>query len=108
MKQGDIVLLEFPFSNLTEKKVRPAVILSNDSYNTYANVLMAGIYGKAQPLSIRITNQDLFYERMRKAASHVSLQNILSVEKVLIRQQIDALTPLKLKQVLAAFEQHIR
>ena len=31
--QRDVVLLSFPFSNLQTSKVRPAIVLSNDSYN---------------------------------------------------------------------------
>jgi len=100
MKQGDIVWLEFPFSNLAEKKLRPAAVLSNDSYNKYANVLLAGIYGKKQPLSMQITNKDLEQKRMQKT-SYISFQNIMSVEKTLIGQQIDALTKNKLKDALS-------
>jgi len=55
MKQGEIVMLEFPFSNVAEKKWRPAVVLSNERYNRHANVLLAGVYGKKQPCSVRIT-----------------------------------------------------
>src|SRR3989344_948586 len=100
MKQGDIVWLKFPFSNLNQQKLRPAVVLSNDRYNKYANVLLAGIYGKKQPLSMQITNKDLEQKRMQKT-SYISFQNIMSVEKTLIGQQIDALTKNKLKDALS-------
>lgn len=95
MKQGDIVWLEFPFSYLGEKKLRPAVVLSNERYNKYANVLLAGIYGKKQPFSVQITNEDLERKQMRKT-SYISIQNIMSVEKSLIRDRVDTLTPQKL------------
>ena len=32
-KQKEIVLLPYPFSNLKETKVRPALIISNDFFN---------------------------------------------------------------------------
>src|SRR3989344_9010878 len=100
MKQGDIVWLEFPFSNLAAKKLRPALVLSNDRYNKCANVLLAGIYGKKQPLSMQLTNRDLERKQMQKE-SYISFQNIMSVEKTLIGQQIDALTKNKLKDALS-------
>lgn len=108
MNQGDIFWIEFPFSNLAARKLRPAMILSSASYNKYANVLMAGIYSKTQPLSIRITNHDLMDKQMQKTASYISLQNVISVEKTLIRQRVDTLTAKKLQQVLSTFEKHIR
>ena len=32
-RQRDIVLIPFPFSDLTKQKVRPVFALSNDTYN---------------------------------------------------------------------------
>lgn len=32
MKRGDIVLIRFPFSDLSGSKVRPALVISDDSY----------------------------------------------------------------------------
>ncbi len=36
-KQGEIVLLPFPFSDLSDLKKRPVVIISNDKYNSSSN-----------------------------------------------------------------------
>jgi mRNA interferase MazF len=33
ISQRDVVLLSFPFSDLRAKKVRPAIVISNDGYN---------------------------------------------------------------------------
>lgn len=33
MKQGEIVLINFPFSDLSSSKVRPALVISNDEHN---------------------------------------------------------------------------
>ena len=32
-KQGDVVMVNVPFSNLTDSKKRPALVISNDSYS---------------------------------------------------------------------------
>lgn len=101
MKQGDIVTIAFPFSDLTEKKLRPAVVLSNSDYNRHKNVVLAGIYGKRYPLSIAMTNNDLVRKKLRKD-SFISLQNIFSVERVLVGQTIDSLTKKSLSSVLSA------
>jgi len=31
--QKDIVLIPFPFSNLSQAKYRPVIVMSNDNYN---------------------------------------------------------------------------
>ena len=33
VKQRDVILIKFPFSDLTGVKVRPALVISNDEYN---------------------------------------------------------------------------
>ncbi len=101
MKQGDIVTIAFPFSDLTEKKLRPALVISNSSYNRHKNVVLAGIYGKKYPLAIPITNTDLVRKKLQKE-SFISLQNIFSVEKALVGKTIDSLTRKTLSSVLSA------
>ena len=33
MKRGDIILIKFPFTDLSTTKVRPALVVSSDKYN---------------------------------------------------------------------------
>ncbi len=99
MRQGDIVTIEFPFSDLSQRKVRPALIISNDRYNKHKNVILAGIYGKKKPFSIQLTNEGLVEKRLNKE-SFISLQNIFSAERSLIGKSIDRLKPALLARVL--------
>jgi mRNA-degrading endonuclease toxin of MazEF toxin-antitoxin module len=39
--QRDVVLLRFPFSNLRGSKLRPALVISNDSYNSKSEDFIA-------------------------------------------------------------------
>ena len=100
MKQGDIVIIEFPFSDLAEKKIRPALIVSNDAYNKHHNVILAGIYGKENPCSVAITNKDLVSKRLVKK-SFISLQNIFSADKKVVGRVIDSVSEKKLAEVIA-------
>ena len=46
MKRGDVVLCRFPHASPTASKVRPALVVQSDYYNTrISNVLVAGITG---------------------------------------------------------------
>lgn len=104
MKQGDIVPIHFHFSDLTEHKLRPAVVLSNDAYNKNKNVILAGVYGKKTPGPILLTNDQLRDKRLLKE-SYISLQNIFSAEQSLIGRPIDALKATELVAVLKAVRQ---
>jgi len=106
MQQGDIVILEFPYANTTHTKVRPALVLSNKSYNKHANVLLVGIYGKKQPCAVRITNNDLQKKRLRKE-SFVSIQNIFSADKSLIKQIVDSVTEKTLARILTETKRYL-
>jgi mRNA interferase MazF len=106
MKQGDIVLVSFPFADLSSQKVRPAVVLSNDVYNTHHNVLLAGIYGKTRPCSITLTNESLAYKKLNKQ-SYISLQNIFSIERTFVGETIDTLTPTARKNLLTQVKKYL-
>jgi len=100
MKQGDLVVLAFPYADMTHSKWRPAVVISNERYNARANVLLAGIYSKEQPFSIPIDNKDILRGELRKL-SYVSVQNIFSADKSVVKGPAGTLNASKLKEVLA-------
>ena len=103
MKQGDLVVVDFPYSDSSGSKLRPAVVLSNEKYNRHANVLIAGLYGKRQPFSVRITNEDVRKGRLHKI-SYVSLQNVFSVDKSLFTYTFaGTLVREKVKEIFAEF-----
>ncbi|HUZ61507.1 MAG TPA: type II toxin-antitoxin system PemK/MazF family toxin [Hanamia sp.] len=41
--KGDIVLVPFPFSDLTASKVRPAIVISNSTVNKTNDLILAQI-----------------------------------------------------------------
>jgi len=45
-KKSDIILVPFPFTDLTSTKRRPALIISPDEYNTGADVVIAFVTSK--------------------------------------------------------------
>lgn len=62
VKQRDIVLINFPFSDLTDAKVRPALVISKDEYNQNnldALVLAITSNLSPHPYKIIVENQDL-------------------------------------------------
>ena len=90
IKQGDIVLLEYPSSNLEEKKLRPALIISNNSFNkNSSDCIMVPLTSviKDEPYSIIVDSKDLSEGKLLKI-SRIKADKIFSIEKNLIKIKI--------------------
>jgi len=60
--QKDLVLLPFPFSDQTGRKVRPAIVISNDEFNNNSeDVLVVAVTSNISKgkYTIPLTNKDL-------------------------------------------------
>jgi len=60
--QREIVLIEYPFSDLLGSKIRPALIISNELFNKKSDNCIAAHLTtvlKDEPYSVNITQDDL-------------------------------------------------
>ncbi|HZW56948.1 MAG TPA: type II toxin-antitoxin system PemK/MazF family toxin [Nitrososphaerales archaeon] len=90
VQQRDIVLLRFPFSDLQGSKVRPALVISNDSYNSKSGDFIAVAITsnlKTRGYSIPLTNEDL-QEGKLIVNSKIKPDKIFSANKKLVRMNI--------------------
>lgn len=81
--QKEIVLIPYPFSNLEEKKVRPALVISNNLFNNKSqDCLLAPLTSviKDEPFSILIEQKDLNSGKLIRQ-SRVRLDKIFVIEK---------------------------
>ncbi len=94
-RQKDIVLLSYPFTNLQEKKVRPALIVSNDDFNVSCdNVLMLPLTSQIKEITsyaISITQNDMKNGKLVKSGM-IRIDKLFSIEKRLIRMKIGNVT----------------
>jgi len=61
-EQGDILLMPFPYSDLTAIKKRPVLVISSREYNTGSNdIIICGITSNPRqaPYSVLFDNSDL-------------------------------------------------
>ncbi len=89
-RQRDVVLTKFPFSNLTDYKVRPVLVLSKDSYNRkYADVIVCAITSNLDEsdYGLTITTESL-EEGQLKVASKVRADAITNIEQAIILKKI--------------------
>jgi len=86
MKQRNIVLVPFPFSDQSGNKVRPALILSNNEFNNKSeDVVVCGITSniKNSKYSLTIDQSDIEEGKLYEKSS-IKVENLVKMNKKLI------------------------
>ena len=110
-RQRDIVLVLFPFSDLSGQKVRPVLILSNDAYNQQsADVVVCGLTTNLRPApySIIVDVTDVEQPGTLRHKSKVKADAIASLEQSILIKQIARLKLSVVRQVVAEIEDLIK
>jgi mRNA interferase MazF len=103
-KQGDIVLVPFPFTDLSAAKQRPAVVVSADWFNrSRADCILAAITSQIPATLARdemlLAARDLQSAGLPKS-SLVRCGKVVSIQQALIRKRLGVLPPATLRVVL--------
>ncbi len=108
--QGQVVLIPFPFTDLTSVKQRPAIVLSSNSYNqTHQDVILAAITSQV-PSQLKL-DEYLLSASDREAVglpkpSIIKLGKIVTIDQRLIRKTLGTLSPdtmNKVKEILLLY-----
>lgn len=85
-KKGDIVIIGFPFSDLSKTKKRPALIISNDTVNNTGDYLMVQVTSKIRndSLSVPINKPDFVNGKELPLQSCIRLHKIFLLSESLI------------------------
>ena len=95
--KGDVVVLEFPFSNLVQIKRRPAIIIKVPKGD---DLIVNQITGQPREESLEIQLKKSDFERGGlKIKSYIRLDKIFSVEKFLIKYKIGSLKKEKFEEI---------
>jgi len=90
IEQRELILLDYPFSDLEATKVRPAVVVSNNAYNRKFQDMI--IVPLTTNLSLREHSISLVQENLEEGwlikESRIKVDRIMSVEQSLIRKVI--------------------
>lgn len=96
--KGDVVILEFPFSNLVQVKRRPALIIKIPKGE---DIIVNQITGKPYESSVEISiNKKDFRNGGLKVDSYLRVDKIFSVEKSLIKYKVGSLKLEKFNEIL--------
>lgn len=85
-KQGDIVLIPIPFTDLSSHKRRPVIVVSNDSYNRVgADVVVVALTSNPSTgsYSFTITSADLSSGTLQRPST-VKVDKIYTLARTLI------------------------
>ncbi|MDA3818392.1 MAG: type II toxin-antitoxin system PemK/MazF family toxin [Prolixibacteraceae bacterium] len=85
-KKGDIVIIGFPFSDLSRIKKRPALIISNKTVNKTGDYLMVQITSKIRNdiLTLNIDKTDFVNSKYLPLQSCIRLHKIFLMNESLI------------------------
>jgi len=98
--QGDIVLIDFSYSDLRRSKFRPALVISNSRYNsTSFDVVVLRITSKPKgEWAIKITNKDV-ESGFLEVESYAKVDSIFTIEKKMIAKVVGKLNKEKVDEV---------
>jgi len=89
-RQGDVVLVPVPFTDLSEAKQRPALIISNDAHNSKVeDIVVCGITSniKDEEYSITIDQRDMA-EGVMPVLSRIKADKLFTLNKSIIKRRI--------------------
>ena len=105
IKQGELILLPYPFTDFKETKIRPALIISNDYLNEMSEDCIAiplTTVIKDVPYSFLITQKDLASGELI-ISSRIRLDKVFSVKKSLIIKNIGLLKKTTFQEIIKEF-----
>ena len=95
MKKGDIVLIPFPFTNLTGVKNRPALVLIESDND----VTVSFITTQLRWFEPNDVNVEPTYENGLKSTSLIRLNKITTIDKDLVIGKLGKLTATEIEKV---------
>ena len=99
-KQGDVILVPVPFTNLKESKQRPAIIISNDVRNAKNDdIIICGITSniRDEPYSIIIEQKDM-NEGNLHFTSRIKADKIFTIHKNIIKRKLGRINKIILEK----------
>ena len=84
MVKGDIVLISFPFTDLSDSKIRPALVLYVGEYDVIVGFISTKLHWKSEVDLILIPNE----ENRLKKESLIKLSKIATLDKILIQGKL--------------------
>lgn len=89
--QGDIVLIPFPFSNLSNSKPRPAIIISNSRVNKTQDIILAQITSNIQNDEFSFPINDKIVTNPLRENCEIRCHKLFTASKEIVLRKISSL-----------------
>ena len=99
-KQADIVVVKFPFTDGSDFKKRPALVISNELVNKTSDCLIVQITSKINNDGLSIAIEDIDCLRPLPLKSYVRPHRIFTIPKALLLSKVTSVSPKFLKTVV--------
>jgi len=112
MRQGSIVVLPIPFTDLTSAKQRPCLVISSNKLNKHSDDLIVIAITSNDKFSKNLLSIPLQQSDMQNGTlpikSYIKLQKVFSIHKTLVRKEVCKIKPEVMNLVLAKFVELIK
>jgi len=96
--KGEVIVIEFQFSNLVQAKRRPVLIIKIPKGD---DIIVCQITGKSYERSVEIPiKKEDFHKGNLKVESFMRLDKIFSIEKSLVKYKVGRLRQEKFNEIL--------
>ncbi len=100
-KQADIIVVKFPFTDGSEFKKRPALIISNENVNKTDDYLIVQITSKFNNDGLSVTIEDTDCLHPLPLKSYLRTHKLFTIHKSLIISKITQVKPSFFKKIVA-------
>ena len=106
MEQGDLILVRFPFSNMVDYKIRPALVVSNNNLNKRFHLWACPVTSNGGS-DCTIINNSLLEGKLDKE-SFVKTDVITNIEKDLVLKKIGKINKEKTGEVIELLVKNLK
>ncbi|MDD5192861.1 MAG: type II toxin-antitoxin system PemK/MazF family toxin [Candidatus Nanoarchaeia archaeon] len=102
IEQKDLLLVPFPFSDQSGRKVRPVIVISNNEFNKYSDdVLVIGVTSNIlkDKYTLNLTNTNLDEGKLLTNCI-IKVENLLKLDKELVIKKIGKINKETLKNII--------
>ncbi len=102
IEQRDLLLVPFPFSDQSGRKVRPVIVISNNGFNMYSDdIVVVGVTSNISKdkYTISLTNNNLDDGKLFTNCC-IKTENLLKLDKELVIKKIGRANKKTLKTII--------
>ncbi|MBI4256882.1 type II toxin-antitoxin system PemK/MazF family toxin [Candidatus Uhrbacteria bacterium] len=101
LRQGDVILVPFPFTDLTATKTRPAVVVSKPGRGE--DVIVCAVTSKSFRGGVKFTEVDLSMGKL-PLTSYIRIEKVVALHVSLVRRVVASLSKKKLNELIRLFK----